>query len=424
VLRRRFSMDMPGTASAASTVRRMLLVLAASGGLAACAVDDLDATPRVAITVLPRVILDGTLEFVDRSEGRVVFEAVMAHAPHAQLTSTQEGADDGEADGTQDGTDGPAGLATDVVVTPSDPLLFHYENDAWARSSDVVGGERVWSVPTTGGLLSVTFSPSESGAVDNDPALVHHTAVVHGTIALEPRHTLSAFSLSGSDVSDADPDGAPARPKTGSDVSDADPDGAPARPNTGSDVSDADPDGAPARPKTGSDVSDADPDGAPARPKTGSDVSDADPDGAPARPRSRPLPQRRIEGFRRDLVAVPFTLVIDGTFERNVELSEDDVAGVGEDGVLPIDLRLATSELLDDDALRKLRELAERSVERGESTTTMRIAAPKSALGVEIKSSLQRTDRPVGATGKTIDVRGGRLRDNAEKTDASSPARQ
>ncbi len=361
-------------------------VFGGAGLLAGCGVDNADVAIDVA--VLPRVLLDGTIELSDRSGGRVLIEDVVAHAPRARLQSAVAG-DEG-----------------DVVVDEHDPLVFHYELAARTGFGADAGGERIWSVPSTGGLLSFDFAPWRADDVDVAvEGLRGHTAVVRGSIAVDTLEPLAAgFGDEAGDgaVADADPDGAPAHP--GDDVSDADPDGAPAHP--GNDVSDADPDGAPAHP--GNDVSDADPDGAPAHP--GDDVSDADPDGAPARPTTSKT--ATVQGFRRSVVRVPFTLVLDGSFERSVVLEADDVAGVGADECLPIDLHLAAGELLDGAGLTALEQLAATALARGEPEATMHVSARTAAavVGVEVKSTVRRPQRPIHAGGHAggsrIDVSG------------------
>ena len=414
------------------------LLGAGAGVLAGCGVDNADVELDVA--VLPRVLLDGTIELSDRSGGRVLIEDVVAHAPRARLQSVVAG-DEG-----------------DVVVDERDPLVFHYELAARTGFGDA-DGERVWSMPASGGLLSVDFAPWRAGEGDADvDGLRGHTAVVRGSIAIDTREPLaSGFGDAGGgdgavsdadpdgapaqpgDVGDADPDGAPAQPGETSeadgsvcdadpdgapahpvdDVADADPDGAPAHPVddvadadvSDADVSDADPDGAPAHPVD--DVADADPDGAPAHPGEGvadADVADADPDGAPARPTTSK--KMTAEGFRRSVVRVPFTLVLDGAFERSVVLEGDDVVGVGANEVLPIDLHLAAGELLDGDGLKTLEGLAATALAHGDPEATMHFSARTTAavVGVEVKATMSRPRRPIHAGGSRIDVSGSRLR--------------
>jgi uncharacterized protein YjbI with pentapeptide repeats len=437
--------------------RAVALAAAGAGALAGCAVDDADGSLDVA--VLPRVVLDGTVELSDRSGGRVLIEEVVAHAPRALLQSAV------------------AGDRGDVVVDERAPLLFHYQLSARTGFGADVGGERVWSMPASGGLLSVDFAPSADD-VDGVDGLRGHTAIVRGTIAIETTASLASgfgdgadalhgdADVSDADVSDADPDGAPARPGdvSGADVSDADPDGAPAHPGDASDadasdvdVSDADPDGAPAHPGDASDpdasdadvsdadpdgapahpgdvsdadVSDADPDGAPAHPGDVSDadvsdadpdgapahpgdgVRDADPDGAPARPSTRTA-EKTVGGYARAVVRVPFSLVLDGSFERSVILDAEDVGSVGVDEVLPIDLHLAAGELLDGEGLRTLEAVAVDALAHGEQEATVRVSARSTAavVGVDVKSTIQRPHRPVRSGGSRIDVSGGRFRE-------------
>jgi hypothetical protein len=361
--------------------------------LTSCGVDDVVDTIDVA--VLPRVVLDGTVELSDRSGGRVLIEEVVAHAPRARLQAWRS------AEAAAVDRDGG-----DVVVADNDPLLFHYELAERTGFGADIGGERIWAMPSSGAQLLVGFAPyridGTASGVDAD--LVGHTAVVHGSIAIETRQTLGdalAGGLSsGDDVGDADPDGAPAH-GGGDDVGDADPDGAPAH---GGGVGDADPDGAPAH-GGGGDVGDADPDGAPAH--GGGNVGDADPDGAPARPVDNDK-QERVEGFRRSVVRVPFSLVLDGTFHRSVEIDADEIAGVGENEVLPIDLHLSASELFDAQGLRALESVATEALARGEPEATLHVSsgAVSGAVSVQVPATIRRPKRPIASQGNRLDVRG------------------
>jgi hypothetical protein len=395
--------------------------------LTSCGVDDVVDTIDVA--VLPRVVLDGTVELSDRSGGRVLIEEVVAHAPRARLQAWRS------AEAAAVDRDGG-----DVVVADNDPLLFHYELAERTGFGADIGGERVWAMPSSGAQLLVGFAPyridGTASGVDAD--LVGHTAVVHGSIAIETRQTLGdalAGGLSsGDDVGDADPDGAPAH-GGGDDVGDADPDGAPAH-GGGDDVGDADPDGAPAHgggddvgdadpdgaPAHGGGVGDADPDGAPAHggggdvgdadpdgapAHGGGNVGDADPDGAPARPVDNDK-QERVEGFRRSVVRVPFSLVLDGTFHRSVEIDADEIAGVGENEVLPIDLHLSASELFDAQGLRALESVATEALARGEPEATLHVSsgAVSGAVSVQVPATIRRPKRPIASQGNRLDVRG------------------
>lgn len=378
--------------------RRSGAALAWALAVTACGVEP--NVDTVAVTVLPRVLLDGTVELSDRSGGRVLIEEVVAHAPRARLQSPV------------------AGDQGDVVVTADDPLLFHYELAARTGFGADVGGERVWAVPSSGGRLLVGFAPyratgstaADEGADANgaiDAALPGHTAVVHGTIAIETRQPLGDVAVGGfvDDVADADPDGAPAD-GVGGDVGDADPDGAPAD-GVGGDVGDADPDGAPAD-GVGGDVGDADPDGAPAK----VDASDVDAEGAPAHP-AKPRKVELVEGFYRSVVRVPFSLVLDGAFERSVVLSPDEFADLGADEVLPLDLHLSASELLDAEGLAALDAIAAAALARGEREVTMHVSArtTAAAVGVTVQSTVQRPARRLATGGSRIDV-SGRWRDD------------
>jgi hypothetical protein len=204
-------------------------------------------------------------------------------------------------------------------------------------------------------------------------------------------------------VGDADPDGAPADVGGGdvgdADVGDADPDGAPADVGGGDVgggdvVGDADPDGAPA------DVGGGDVGG-------GDVVGDADPDGAPARSEGQARSER-VEGFHRSVVRVPFTLVVDASFERSVAIEPEDLLGLGAGDVLPLDLHVSTSELFDDDSLQELDEVAAAALARGESDVTLQVSARTAAsvVGVQVPSTVHRPVRAEAGPGRRIDVRG------------------
>jgi hypothetical protein len=327
--------------------------------LGGCGGSDVDDT--VSVGVLPRVVLDGTLEVSDRSGGRVIIEEVLAHAPEARVVS------------------GVAGDVGDVVVDDDDPLLFHYAlaerggGDAMRLGVDR-GGERRWSMPAGGGLLSVEFAPLTRTAPDVDAELWQHTAVVRGTIAI----TLDADqSLSPRLGSGFGAEGSPA---------DVDPEGSPA---------DVDPEGSPA---------DVDPEGSPA---------DVDPEGSPADAGQDEAGQ--VSGFLRTVVRVPFSLVLDGSFERSVVIEPSDLADATCGEVMPIDLHLSASELLDAEGLRTLEGLATAALARGDGEVTVHVSSRSAAAAVvvDVPAAIRRPDA-VGADAgdaSSIDVSGGRWRD-------------
>jgi hypothetical protein len=105
---------------------------------------------------------------------------------------------------------------------------------------------------------------------------------------------------------------------------------------------------------------------------------------------------------------VPFTLVLDGGFQRDVILDDDGLAAAAEGNVLPIDLHLATSELLDDDGMARLEALAADAVAQGASSVTLAVSAERTAevLGVEMKSTVRRPARRPHTGGSRINVTG------------------
>jgi hypothetical protein len=244
-------------------VGQLLMSVAAVVTMSAC-VDTGGVGDARDVVVRPRVIVEGTVELGDRTDGRVLLNSITAHAHDARLLVTSL---DGQAEPL-------------VVVDEQDPLFFSYSpNQPDAQQA----AERTWSLPVVGGDLYVGFGPADPDAVAGAPfeasSLAGHTVVITGSIAIASDAAAgfgAGRDVSGDDgVAEVDPDGTPARP-----VSEVDPDGTPAQPAGGD--SEVDPDGTPAQPPDSdvdSDVdSEVDPDGTPAQPPD----SDVDPDGTPA----------------------------------------------------------------------------------------------------------------------------------------------
>ncbi len=405
------------------------LALAAAAFASGCADSDACAT-TVDVEVQPRVALTGGIELSDRSAGRVVIDEVVAHAPLALLES---------ASGTFDVVDGDA------------PLLFRYLLSDRSGFGAAVGGVRIWSLPRHGADLSVAFAPAPEAlridGVDSDVVddLAGHTLVVHGTIAVSSSEGGVAPAVGFGDVdpdggaadgtdSDVDPDGGAA---DGTD-SDVDPDGG-AADGTGDDTSDGgaadgtsdvDPDGGAAQPQP-SDVDpdggaaqptrdDVDPDGGAAGQKPGGKPSDVDPDGgaaqgdidsAAAREQGLPKSAPRRD-FRRGIVMVPFTVVVDGSFALSVDVAAADLATVGAGEVLPIDLELSASQLLDADRLSLLEAVAADAVADDVEAPSVRLelANAATATSVSVKSGVRKPTRVSSETSRVKVTSGGTRR--------------
>lgn len=312
----------------------LLLSVVLGTTMAACA--DAPGTDVRDVTIRPRVVVDGTLELADRTGGRIVLEGIVAHADEARVVAAND----------------------TLTVDDRIPLFFSFAPDG---VSDQLAAERTWSVPVDGGTITMGFGPA---ADDVDSASVSaglggHTALIHGTIAVSP----DGFSAFG-DTGEIDPDGSPAIP-------DAPPDG------------EVDPDGTPARPIKG----EVDPDGTPARPIKGGEV---DPDGSPARNAivdSIKQHQKMSGASARGQVIVPFTLVVDGAFEHHTTLTATEIATVGADEVLPLDLRIKATDIFTVERLASLEALAQQA-----------IAAGRQAQGLAVAVSATTTSRALDVT--------------------------
>ena len=402
----------------------------------------------VDITVRPRVVLDGTVELSDRSDGRVVIDRILAHAGQASVTATSLG-------------------NLGAVLVDDEALLFSYSP---RTEGDQEAAERTWTVPADGAMLRMGFSPAESSSIVGAPfdvdGLLNHTLVVQGSIALMV-DDVTGYGF-GYDL-DGDPDGTPARPTNGVAESDpdgtpadpgqygeSDPDGTPAKPTNG--VAESDPDGTPAHPGNGDvdpdgspadmggalgdndpdgtpacpDPSDNDPDGTPARKvdgKVDGKFADVDPDGSPAMdPGSiagRGLTSDKMKSKAhhatmkgatagRHMVRVPFTIYIDGAFDYDVAISSQEIAAIGEDQVLPIDLRFPAAALMTAERLAVLEQLANESLEDGteDQGASLAVSATSTApvLEVEVHTAVKREVRPSDVSGSKIVVTGPQMR--------------
>ena len=375
--------------------RACTLLLSVVLGTAMVACADAPSTDVRTVTIRPRIVVDGTLELADRTGGRIVLEGMVAHADEARVTAENDA----------------------LVVDDRVPLFFSFAPDG---VSEQLASEREWSVPVNGGTITMRFGPAASTDIDNAPFSVEgldgHTALIRGTIAIS-LDGFSAFSEAG----EIDPDGSPAIPEGDPTVSEIDPDGSPAIPEGDPTVSEIDPDGSPAVPEGDPTVSEIDPDGSPAVPEGDPTVSEIDPDGSPAVPDAPSKgevdpdgsPAKPIKGevdpdgspaknaivaalkqrqkmsgsSARGQVIVPFTLVVDGAFEHTTTLTAAEIATVGADEVLPLDLRIAATDIFTAARLSSLETLAQAAVAAGLESQglAVSVSAMTTARALDVK---------------------------------------
>jgi hypothetical protein len=355
-------------------VGQLLMSVAALAMMSACVDDNVSLGEARDVIVRPRVVVEGTVELGDRTDGRVLLNSITAHAHESRILVEQGGGGD---------------LDPVVVLDDQDPLFFSY---APSQPDAQQASERTWSLPVVGGALHVSFGPADGDALAAAPfdasALAGHTVVIAGSIAIAADGTTRGFSagqglVQDDAVAEVDPDGTPARPED-----EVDPDGTPAEPGTNSDV---DPDGTPA---------DVDPDGTPADVDPDGTPADVDPDGTPAintgdaahladrgGRAKKSKTKATMEGMTvRSEVRVPFVLTVDGAFEHETMLSADAIAAVKAGDVLPIDLRFAASEFFDAARLGVLEGLAAEAVRTGDkSGAALQVSASTTARVVDVK---------------------------------------
>ena len=388
-------------------VGQLLMSVAALAMMSACVDDTASLGEARDVVVRPRVIVEGTVELGDRTDGRVVLNSITAHAHEARILVAADGADQ-----------------TDPVVVLDDvePLFFSY---APSQPDAQQASERTWSLPVVGGALHVSFGPADSEALAAAPfdasSLSGHTVVIAGSIAIAVDGTSRGFSagpglIEDDTVAEVDPDGTPARPED-----EVDPDGTPA---DGTD-SDVDPDGTPADVDPDGTPADVDPDGTPADVDPDGTPADVDPDGTPAIPTDgagrfvdrtgsrakKSKPRATMEGMTvRQEVRVPFTLTVDGAFEHETVLSADAIAAVKAGEVLPIDLRFAAAEFFDARRLAVLEGLAAEAVRTGDkggaalqvsASTTARVVDVKVHASVKKVTAAPKTSSRIVVTGPT-----------------------
>jgi hypothetical protein len=364
----------------------LLFAVVLGATVTSCAAADETVSAVRSITVKPRLVVDGTIALADRN-ANIAIDSLVAHATEARVLG-----------------------ADDVVAAEEADLVFDFAADGSAHNAT-----RSWSVPVEGGVVAVDFGPTGSD-VDTAAALVGHTAIIEGTITIatvgfgafgevDPDGTpAEPIGIAG----EVDPDGTPAIPDDIKTTSEVDPDGTPAIPDDVDTTSEVDPDGTPAIPDDVDSTSEVDPDGTPAEPTT--TKGEVDPDGTPARPRGEVDPDgtpARPKGFDAlkavrarvaaqkhrasgqsagGSVVVPFTLVVDGAFAYTAALSGADIASVGTDELLPIDLRVDVSTLLTAARVATLDGMARSAIAAGVHRQGLVLALPAAttAQAVEV----------------------------------------
>ncbi len=369
--------------------RAVALLFAAVLGAAvtSCAAADDTVSAVRSITVKPRLVVDGTIALADRN-ANIAINSLVAHATEARVLG-----------------------ADDVVAAEEADLVFDFAADGSAHNA-----ARKWSVPVDGGVVAVDFGPAGSD-VDAAASLFGHTAIIEGTITIATMG-FGAFGEVDPDgtpaepigiAGEVDPDGTPAIPGDIETTAEVDPDGTPAIPDDIDGSSEVDPDGTPAIPDDVDGTSEVDPDGTPAEPTA--TKGEVDPDGTPARPRGEVDPdgtparpkgfdalkavrervaaqkQRRASGQSAGgSVVVPFTLVVDGAFAYTTALTAADIASVGADELLPIDLHVDVSALLSAARVATLDGLARSAIAAGVAKQGLVLALPAAttAQAVEV----------------------------------------
>lgn len=336
-----------------------------------------------AVTVEPRVVVDGTVELGQRAGGRILIDEMIFHAPAV--------------------SERHAGGRLDVLATDPDdagPLLFRYDIGSVDGFGDVLGGARSWVLhdDDANSTLDFAFSPfaleDSARARLEDAAgvylgdLVGHTAYVHGYVAMSAQ----GEGFGSDDECDGDPDGNPAHCQRG----DGDPDGNPAEPE-----SDGDPDGNPARPRRSDEALTASADD-----HASDNSNDGDPDGNPAKPGPRGFARddlvvqgRPFDEERHAATQVPFVLVLNRAFQLAVPVA--DLLGVEvheEDGeVLPIDLHVSLAELFSEEQVSALVEEASRATAHDGVVLEVTDTA---AVGIDVRASgVRRAAESAGSGG-------------------------
>ena len=93
------------------------------------------------------------------------------------------------------------------------------------------------------------------------------------------------------------------------------------------------------------------------------------------------------------MIYVPFTLVMDGAFEREVMLSSDDIAAVGLGEIMPIDLHVSAADLFDNTRLQALEAIAAAAVaEKTGEAVSLSVSSVQSsaATTVSVPGSIRR----------------------------------
>jgi hypothetical protein len=363
-----------------------LMAAVAMATASSCAVEP-EAINARNVIVRPRVVVDGSVELSDRTQGRVLLDRITAHAEAARVVTET-------ADGDL------------VVVDDHDPLFFSY---APSHPEAQAAAEREWSLPVDGGALRVSFAPATRSSVEHAPfevdGLHGHTFVIEGSIAIDTGSGVSddfGFDAFGHDdsVAAVDPDGTPAdvdpdgTPAEGDDA-EIDPDGSPADVDPDGSPADVDPDGSPAR---SGQVGSVDPDGTPAIDPDGSPAATVESSRAAAVLSAKKKRQTQMQGSMagRAQLRVPFTLTVDGAFEHQAEIGADALADVGDGEALPIDLRFQAAAFFDAARVSVLEALAAEAVAHGDESANLQVSAASTASVVDVQA--ERTVRRVRAS--------------------------
>jgi hypothetical protein len=375
---------------ARSSVRSLGVLVAIGAVAAACgtAIDERTPAAESALTVKPRVVLDGLAELSARAGEPLYIDQVLLHAPVASSASSDLLASEGRREA----------------------LLFRYDVAASDGYGDVVGGEHRWTLPATQDDLRVGFAPlstqdatalAAATGVSLDE-LAGHTAIVHGYLspscdseAGNEGNVATAIGMASGFVTGSAPRGvhtaaSGSTTSTASTDGEIDPDGTPAKPtDTSGTDGEIDPDGTPAKPTDTAGTAsttdgEIDPDGTPAKPASKS-TGEIDPDGTPAKPRVTWLDGRigsahlvfnlhaptgtpHAQSIARCGGLVPFTIVIDAPFALDVSLHDVKAAHAGD--VVPLDLHVQLADLLPASRIEALQHAAQAAVEQGSSSSS------------------------------------------------------
>ena len=308
------------------SLRRPLLGLAGvfALALASCAPSSSEESQlglEAAVSVRPRVVMDGLIELSARTEGRLFVDEVVFHAPGVQIRNDSQ---------------------TIADLLASDPLdqgaMFFLYDLASPGGAGALGGERRWNLQQPGitpdSQVVFSFSPLEASperlealqtrsGYDLAP-LNGYTAYIHGYLSTSGGMLSSFAELSG------DPEGDPA-------------DGTAAS---------GDPEGDPLS---------GDPEGDPAAP--GGNGPDSEAQGAPYPKTTHPAVRGR-PALRGDEL-VPFIVVVSTELNLAVPLLDLGYADLDPGEYLPVDLHVDLDRLFSEERLEDLDAEATRAGDSG-----------------------------------------------------------